>query len=223
MILQELTPESVVSPTECLQQEPFPSDVATSNYQDSLPIDRFIVDLPDAVGTLGQQMFFEASASGDLSRRTVPSSHVDLLADHLLPLLCTQLLRQDPGCCCNTGWCYRFLSHFVWRVDQKKTNTWLIKLGGRFSLDETLKVTDRWDWQIWRSPKDETRCSIDGWLRHAFGWSSFRGRPWCSSPLCIHEGGFFRSCCSKSWFSIPKGRSSCFFLGGGKLYTTMDW
>ena len=45
MIFQELTPESVVSPTECLQQEPFPSDVATSKYQDKLPIDRFIVDL----------------------------------------------------------------------------------------------------------------------------------------------------------------------------------
>lgn len=52
-------------------------------------------------------------------------------------------------------------------------------------------------------------------LRHAFGWPSFWRRPWCSSPLCIHSGGLFRSCCSKSWFSIPKGR---IFFGGAKLY-----
>ena len=217
MILQELTPESVVSPTECLQQEPFPSDVATSNYQDSLPIDRFIVDLLDDVGTFGQQMFFEASASGDLSRRTVPSSHVDLLADHRSPPASPKkpnFSGRIQGAAATLGGATGFSAIFFkgWTGPTKRyCNTWLIKLGGRFSHDMTLKVTDRWDSQIWRWPKDETRCSIDGWLRHAFGWSSFRGRPWCSSPLCIHEGGFFRSCCSKSWFSIPKGRSSFFF------------
>lgn len=38
--LQELTPESVVSPTECLQQEPFASDVTSSTCPVNLvPLD----------------------------------------------------------------------------------------------------------------------------------------------------------------------------------------
>lgn len=194
MILQELTPESVVSPTECLQQEPFPSDVATSNYQDSLPIDRFIVDLPDAVGTLGQQMFFEASASGDLSRRTVPSSHVDLLADHLLPLLCTQLLRQDPGCCCNTGWCYRFLSHFFKGRWTQKTKQHMIDQvrGAGFHM-----------MRPWRSPTDEidrfegeTKWwdkMLHWWLVKACFWlAQFPGPSLVQQPFMHPRGRIFQ-------------------------------
>lgn len=186
---------------------------------------------------LGSRCFFEASASGDLSRRTVP------LCPHLrskivIPMACCDIFSRRGS----FGWspitfCLSFVPNFSGRIQgaaatlggatgfsaiflkggPKKNQHMNDQVRGvRFSHDVTLKVTDRWDSQI------ETRCSIDGWLRHAFGWSSFRGRPWCSSPLCIHEGGFFRSCCSKSWFSIPKGRSS-FFFWGGKLYTTMDW